>query len=505
MDCEVVHAENEHIRYSRIPKSLWLILAVAGGLRLLGAWSGNLMYDESTHLALAETIDFRPDHFHIVFRSVDHPLLSVYVVRLSGYLFGNNNFGLRILHVLFGTATVVPVFLLGKRVFSEKAGLWAAALLAVDQFHQTWSYFIVPEVLLLFFALLVLLQFLHTTETKTLRGFVLLGLLLGLCYLAKETAFLLIPILWLCVLTEPGQRELIWNPRWYLAHVVVLLVVSPDILWNLTHFYEGYFFRDITLVSSGFDLSPRSGLLYLGEITSLLTGPRGGFLVNYATQNPSLVHWPVGLLYLFATLGAIRLWRRWPVRVLLLTFFGYFLFFTVLPAPFGRYNWWWASISLLPATIFAGDALERFAKLSWRHFAGFRWDLLPRVSALLLMCYLCIHAVSTALRPGVGVPLHSAAQLVERTLEKAGRASSPEEIRRSEWYLLHTLHITGPDAGIYGYLARVAFDRQQLQRAEYFVSRSLELDKENEVAREVSELMGQSRHSKMWKRQLLAE
>ena len=114
MDCEVVQAEDRRNRHSRIPKSLWLILAVAGGLRLLGAWSGNLMYDESTHLALAETIDFRPDHFHIVFRSVDHPLLSVYVVRLSGYLFGNSNFGLRILHVLFGTATVVPVFLLAK-------------------------------------------------------------------------------------------------------------------------------------------------------------------------------------------------------------------------------------------------------------------------------------------------------------------------------------------------------------------------------------------------------
>src|SRR5262245_10254641 len=160
------------------PRMLWFILAVGFGVRLLGAWNGTLKYDESTHLACAETIDLRPQYFHLVFRSVDHPLLSVYILRLSGYLFGDSNFGLRILHVLFGTLTLIPIFFLGKRVFSEQAGLWAAALLAVDQFHQIWSYFVVPEILLLFFATLVLLQFLRAMESKTRGDLLALGVLL---------------------------------------------------------------------------------------------------------------------------------------------------------------------------------------------------------------------------------------------------------------------------------------------------------------------------------------
>src|SRR5947207_2407386 len=40
----------------RVPRALWFIVAFAALVRLLGAWNGALMYDESTHLACAETI-----------------------------------------------------------------------------------------------------------------------------------------------------------------------------------------------------------------------------------------------------------------------------------------------------------------------------------------------------------------------------------------------------------------------------------------------------------------
>ena len=118
----------------RFPRTLWVILAVAAGLRLLGAWIGNLNYDESMIIARAEAIDLRPGSLRLVWQTVNHPLLTVYVVKISGYLFGNSDFGLRILHVLLGTANVFLVFLLGKKLCSVRAGLWAAALLAVDRF-----------------------------------------------------------------------------------------------------------------------------------------------------------------------------------------------------------------------------------------------------------------------------------------------------------------------------------------------------------------------------------
>jgi 4-amino-4-deoxy-L-arabinose transferase-like glycosyltransferase len=468
------------------PKPLWFILAVALGVRLLGAWNGNLMYDEANVLTSAETIDLRPRYFNFVTQSVDHPPLSVYVVRLSAYLFGDSNFGLRILHVLFGTLTVIPVFFLGKKIFSEQAGLWAAALLAVDQFHQTWSHFILPEILLLFFVSLVLLQFLRVLESKARGDFLRLGLLLGFAYLAKETAIVLILALWLCVLVDPKLRPLIRNPMWYLAHGVALLVVSPDILWNLFHYYEGYFYRDATFLSrTEYALAPRSVLLFLGEILEHFTR----FRIGHPSQTPSVSHWPAGLLYIGAIIVAWRARRQSPVRLLIITFLFVFLFYTFLPAP-RIVGWWWASVTLLPAVIFAGHALDRFVGIAWQpHTPGAlgRW---PKVLVVIFVSYLGVNAVSTGLRTGTGVPRRSAAEYVQRVLDKGRLVSTPKEMLLLEWGLLRTLYITGPHPDLYAYLARIAYERKQLNRAEYFARRSLTLDAANQLALATARLIG---------------
>jgi 4-amino-4-deoxy-L-arabinose transferase-like glycosyltransferase len=466
------------IEHYKFPKSLLLILVVAAGLRLLGAWHRNLVYDESAHLACAETIDFRPAHFNLVFRSVDHPLLSVYIIRISSYLFGNSNFSLRILHVLFGTLTIIPIYLLGKKAFSENVGLCAAALLAVDQFHLTWSYFIVPEVLLFFFVSLTLYQFLRSTESRSRGDLFLFGLLLGFCYLAKETSILLLPIFWFCLLTNKKKRCILWSPNWYFAHILALIVVCPDIIWNITHFYEGYFYRDMTLLSKRIVLSSRSIILYIGEITQLITGPLGGFSMTDSMQNPTICHWPVGILYLFGTILAFRFWRCWPVYVLMMTFSTYFLFFADEHL---KYTYWWASISLIPSIIFGGWILLQLA--------SYASNRIPKVLAVMLLVYLCFHAVLMALRPGLGVQHLSAGQLVESIIKEVSSLPTNSKIAKYEWGLLRTLHIAGSDTNVYAYLARVAYVRKQWNRAEYFVRRSLELDEKNEIALKVNELL----------------
>ena len=140
------------------------IIAVAAGLRLTGAAHGALMYDEVTHLAVAQTIDLRPSSLHLAWRAFDHPPISVYVVRLSSVLFGDSDFGIRVLHAVVGALSCLAMFLLTRRVFSTRAALISAALLALDQFHLTWSYFIVPEVLLLLFGTLTVWQFFRATD-----------------------------------------------------------------------------------------------------------------------------------------------------------------------------------------------------------------------------------------------------------------------------------------------------------------------------------------------------
>ena len=99
---------------------LCAIMALALALRLLGAWCAYLIFDERAHWALAATINFSPCRLHLVSRTLDHPLLSIYVLKLGSLLLGTSDFALRLPYVLAGTATILPVYFLGKRAFLPK-------------------------------------------------------------------------------------------------------------------------------------------------------------------------------------------------------------------------------------------------------------------------------------------------------------------------------------------------------------------------------------------------
>ena len=450
----------------RLPKTLWLILAVALLLRVVGAWRANLIFDETAHWALAQTINFQPDGLHLVSRSLDHPLLSIYVLKLGSLTFGTSALGLRLLHLLIGTATCVGVYFLGKRAFSEGAGLWAAGLLAVDQFHASWSRVFMPEVLMLLFVSLALLQFLRVAQSGTTRSYLLLGVLLGLAYLAKEPAILLLPIFWTCLLVTPEYRHVLRRPAWYLAHGVFLLVIAPDVIWNLTQLTESYLYRDAAMAAEPIRLSLKSFSLYLGEVFRCLIGA-DVLDVDYAQGNVYACHPVAGILYLAAIVAAVGNRKAPPVRLLLVTFLFVFVIFLVMPGGQTFEPFWWASISLIPAVVCAGWVLD------WASGGG----RLPTLAAVLLLAYLGVHYLPVAWRPG---PYHHTPPTVDKFatdfILEGYELLDRGEVRQAESRFIYALNIGGPRAGAYCGLALVAGRRGRPEKAEAFALKCLELD-----------------------------
>jgi len=449
-------------------KTLWLILAAALALRVVGASRANLIFDERAHWALAETIDFRPQHFHVVSRTLDHPLLSIYVLRAGSLIFGTGDFALRILYVLAGTATLVPVYFLGRRVFSERAGLWAAALLAVDQFHVCWSRVFMPEVLMLLLASLVLLQFLRSLEKNTTGNCVLLGVLWGLAYLAKEPAILLIPALWFYLLITPRHRRLLGRPRWYLAHGVFLLVIAPDVLWNLAHLSESYLYRDAALAGEPWRVSWKSFTLYLGELFRAVFGPHVlGEGREYIDGNLYVCHWAAGGLYLASVVAATITQGKIPaVRLLLVTFFLVFVAFMLLPGGEAFEPFWWASISLIPAVLCAGWLLD------WAAGGG----RVPTVAAFLLLGYLGAQVLPVAWHEGPEHPRATIQDIVENTFREADKAMRAGDLLGAERRFIYVLNLSGPNADAYHGLAEIAARRHKPEKAESLRKKALALD-----------------------------
>ena len=125
---------------------------------------------------------------------VVHPPLGKWLIGIGIKLFGNNEFGWRSSSALFGSASVLLIYLIAKRLFkSEFLALTAALLMAVDGLSLVMSRVALLDIFLMFFILLTFYFLLK-------ENYWLSGMAIGLGVSTKWSAAFLIPILLLLTL-----------------------------------------------------------------------------------------------------------------------------------------------------------------------------------------------------------------------------------------------------------------------------------------------------------------
>ncbi len=113
----------------------------------------------------------------------------------------------RIIQALLGTASLVVVFLIGRRLFGPWVGLGAAFLLAVAPWHMRQSGVFKPDVMLVLTAVLTLYAILSARRSESLRGYALAGAMVGATAAAKwNGAALALPLLFAIALS--GIRDI---------------------------------------------------------------------------------------------------------------------------------------------------------------------------------------------------------------------------------------------------------------------------------------------------------
>ena len=98
----------------------------------------------------------------------------------------------RSIMALADVGSVFIVYLLGKRIYGRRAGLLAAALLALAVVHIQHSHFYRPEPLLVFFLLASFWSMLQVMEKRRLGDSLLLGLFVGLTFATKVSVLALV-------------------------------------------------------------------------------------------------------------------------------------------------------------------------------------------------------------------------------------------------------------------------------------------------------------------------
>jgi len=169
-------------------------------------------------------------------QAADHPPLYLLFLAVPSTL----GIGTPLTHLVWsascGTATVVVVGLLGRRVGGARVGLIAAALAAV--YPNIWVYDgqLLSETLAIFVATLTLLLAYRAWEQPTLRRYAALGLSCGAAALTRSELVLLVPALVFPIaLTARVETRGRWQ-RAGLATVISIVVVSPWVVYNMTRF-----------------------------------------------------------------------------------------------------------------------------------------------------------------------------------------------------------------------------------------------------------------------------
>jgi mannosyltransferase len=213
---------------------LLAILAVAAGLRLWKLDAGSLWYDEVVTMrvaradgttALVERLD-RIDGT----RAPLHPLVLHAWLRL----FGHSDLAGRAFSALCGLATVVVVYLLGRRAYDDRTGLWSAWLAAVCPplvYYSQEARMYAWLVLLTALSWLVLLSFRQATGTARCIGYALL--LAALAYSHPLGLFMIAAHGLAYLLARPALRLTL--SRWLMIQLGVVLALAPWLRRYLDH------------------------------------------------------------------------------------------------------------------------------------------------------------------------------------------------------------------------------------------------------------------------------
>ena len=265
----------------------------------------------------------------------DHPPMVAYIIR-STTIFGDSPLEIRLGAALLMAATAYLLFMLAKRIFDERTGIYTFYVFLTSLLIQGASTVITPDIPLIFFWTLTL----YTAYRYIVEGeekFALwMGISAGAMLLSKYTGVLLPASLAIYVLIY--NRKILLDKYLYLGIILGLLVFSPVIYWNYLYDFISFKFQLGHGIAQEKVFHPDLFLKFVGE--------------------QLVIFHPLYLLPLFYYIARDRdIFSRKKMFLLIPFLFtlGFFVYF----AAFKKANAQWAVPAYLSASVLLGYYLAQ--------------------------------------------------------------------------------------------------------------------------------------------------
>ncbi len=169
----------------------------------------------------------------------DHPPMVAYIIALTTKIGGDSTFFVRLGNTFLFLATTVLVYLLTINIFkSERAGFYSVLLTNILPLYYIVGIIIIPDGPLAALWLLFLYLLYDTVKKENGVKFwhwYLLGIVAGLALLSKYFAILLLPTVFLFLLSDKKVRGYLKSPHLYVAILIAAVIASPILFWNMEH------------------------------------------------------------------------------------------------------------------------------------------------------------------------------------------------------------------------------------------------------------------------------
>jgi 4-amino-4-deoxy-L-arabinose transferase-like glycosyltransferase len=249
--------------------------------------------------------------------AADHPPLTVIVLAPVSFLTREALIPQRLEMAVLGTAAVVVIGLLGRRIAGDRAGWIAAGIAAV--YPNLWvnDGLIMSETIATLLVALALLYAYRLIREPRLWTALVVGALCGLAALTRAELLLLVPLL--AVPAALVARSVAIGQRWKLAGAGVLaaaVLIGPWVGYNLVRFKEATFLSTndgIALLGSNCDSVYYGHGIGLTDLKCLGSNPRGDQSVDSRIYRDRAFDYIRDHKKRTVIVGAARAGRTWSV------------------------------------------------------------------------------------------------------------------------------------------------------------------------------------------------
>jgi 4-amino-4-deoxy-L-arabinose transferase-like glycosyltransferase len=181
---------------------------------------------------------------HVGLSYLDGPPMVAYLFHLYQLIFPATPTGINTLSVISNLIVTIPIYLLAKAMFGKQRAMIAALIWLVTFFtFQKYAMGFSYDTPLTFFWGLSCYWFYLAYQTKQAHYFYLFALSAGCMMLSKYTGILLFLSLGLMCLFSKSYRPLLKNIHVYASLLLVIVIFSPVIIWNMQNHYASFAFQ----------------------------------------------------------------------------------------------------------------------------------------------------------------------------------------------------------------------------------------------------------------------